>query len=287
MIIDVHAHTSNHKMVGLHTEDASLPALKKMAQEQGVERVCLMATYFPYKKSGVPNRVLLDRIAGDPFFRVFGSLDMTTDFLKGATELDVLLQEKRIHGIKLYPGYQLFSLYSERALLVYFMAGKFQVPVMVHGGTLHHCCRRDEKNPYRCGRLTCPLDGNKALSLPNQLTGGLRTFPHVNFIMSHLGYPHMDELIYVMQTYPNLLTDIGGIIRTGYVDDDNETEKQRMADEVKRIIKEVPNGIDRVLFATDFPIQGFATSVELVKRMNLSQEDENKITHGNALRLGL
>jgi len=286
-MIDIHAHTSNHKMIGLHTEDATLPTLKRIAQEHGVERVCLMATYFPFKQSGVHNRVLLDRIAGDQFFRMFGSLDMTGNLPAGCLELESLLKERLIAGIKLYPGYQAFSLASTGAFSIYTIAENYGIPVMIHGGSLHECCRRDEKLTYRCGHMTCPLDGLQYLSMPKQLRPALRMYPGVNFIMSHLAYPYTDELRAVMQEYPNLYTDIGAIIRTGDVDDDTEEERQRMADEVVRIVEEVPNGIQRVMFATDFPIQGYATSVDLLKRMHLSPEDEIKVAKRNAENLGL
>lgn len=287
MIIDIHAHTSNHPMVGLHTTDATLPTLKKVALENGVERVCLMATYFPYKKSGIHNRVLLERIAGDPFFRVFGSLDMTSDFLKGMTELDCLLKDKLIVGIKLYPGYQLFSLDSERSMLIYLLALRYDVPVMIHGGSLHHCCRRDGKTPYRCGLQVCPLDSNLHLSTPKQLVSSLRTFPGVKFIMSHLAHPYLEDLRNIMKEYPNLSTDFGGTISTGCVDDDTPEEKQHIADEIKKFITEVPNGIHKVMFATDFPIQGFHTSVELLQRMGLKEAEEEFVKHVNAEELGL
>jgi predicted anti-sigma-YlaC factor YlaD len=66
MIIDIHAHTSNKPMQGLHTPSADLDTLTRYMDAHGVDVTCLMATYFPYKRSGTPNSVLLDRIAKNP-----------------------------------------------------------------------------------------------------------------------------------------------------------------------------------------------------------------------------
>ena len=109
MIIDIHAHTSSHKLWNLHTEDASIAAIEKWAAQFQITLICLMATYFPFKKSGLPNYELLSRIAGKKLFRMFGSLDIMNNFENGLRELRELATEKLIAGIKLYPGYQDFD----------------------------------------------------------------------------------------------------------------------------------------------------------------------------------
>jgi predicted TIM-barrel fold metal-dependent hydrolase len=105
-IIDIHAHTSNKTLYNLHADKADVETIKHIATINNVSNVVLLATYFPYKKSGVNNTELLKRIDGDDFFIPFGSLDMMHEPERGIDELNDLLSKKLIKGIKLYPGYQ-------------------------------------------------------------------------------------------------------------------------------------------------------------------------------------
>jgi len=49
MIIDIHAHTSRHKLWNLHTASADIADLHQLADRFGIEKIYLMATYFPLK----------------------------------------------------------------------------------------------------------------------------------------------------------------------------------------------------------------------------------------------
>src|SRR3989339_434953 len=106
MIIDIHAHTSNHKMLGLHSQTASIDDLEK-----------------------------------------------------GLNELEELARDKKIFGIKLYPGYQIFDCADKNIFPIYELARKYNLPVKFHTGELHHCCPGEnrKKGEFRCGSY-CRID---------------------------------------------------------------------------------------------------------------------------------
>lgn len=285
MIIDIHAHTSNHKLWNFHVPTATIEDLEEQAKLYGIYRIFLMATYFPFKQSGVPNMELLSRISGHPLFGMFGSLDLTANFQKGIAELKFLLKEEKIQGIKLYFGYQDAHPADSAIFPVYQIAEQFQVPIMCHGGELHHCCPPEQrkKGQLRCTYKTCPLDKLTYLSKPNQFTRAVAKFPKVKFIISHLANDYFDELRELMFEFPNVYTDISGQFVSGSGEDTPNYKKQ-IVQEIREFLA-LPEGKNRLLFGSDFPIQSYEDSIALVNALGLSKEDEENIFYKNALNL--
>src|SRR3989339_196652 len=293
MIIDIHAHTTNHKLWNLHTPSATIEDLERLAEKNGVVKILLMATYFPFKGSGLHNEELLARI-GDkklgsstvrgsvygnngPLFAVCGSLDMMDKVELGVMRLRRLAEDKKIVGIKLYPGYQDFKPSGVLAFPVYELAEKFDLPVIFHSGYLHHCCRQEEE-ARRCGRTTCPLDSLEYLSRPSQIYGAAQRFPRVKFIAAHLGNPHFEEMFQLMSACPNVYTDISG------VHEDKPEDMAAVIAAAKRIVG-LPGGAERLMFGTDFPIQSYEETLAIVDAFGLSAAERELILWKNAAKL--
>jgi len=283
MIIDFHAHTSEHNLWGLHTKRADLDELRHYAKIFGIDRIELMATYFPLKGTGLPNLLLQERIKGDKLFGFFGSLDLS-DWNCSLAELEMLAEAKAIDGIKGYAGYQKFKLDSELVWQVCRLAQKYDLPIAVHMGELHPCCPQDKnQKEFRCHHDSCPLDELSHLAHPDMLRPLARRFPEVNFIACHLANPYFRELREAMRECWNISTDISGQFVSG-TDEDTADYRKKISSEIHRFL-EVPNGMDRVLFATDFPIQSYQDSLDIVRSLHLSATDEAKILSGNTQRL--
>jgi len=282
MYIDMHVHTTTHRLWGLHVERADIEDLRAIAKKYHVARMVVLATYFPFKGRGLSNRELLKRIAGDDLFVPFGSLDAMNNLQAGADELYRLAYLKLIAGLKLYPGYQKFNL--EDLHPVCEIAAEFNLPIMMHTGSLHHCCPRSDREAgkFRCGP-SCPLDSLGYLSNPLTLSVLPNHYPDVKFIFSHMGCPHYDDMVTVMRNCPNVYTDISGQFTSGgpY---DNPKSYAEVKDTMKKIIA-LPNGINRLLFGTDFPIQSYDSTIAMLRSLELSSEQEMMIRVRNAAKL--
>lgn len=289
MIIDIHAHTSNRTLWGLHTSRANLSVLEKEAEENDVICIVLLATYFPFKGTGLHNLELLERIRGrrgrgSCLFSVFGSLDAMNNFPGGLEELRELAKAQVIFGIKLYPGYQNFDPSSHEVFPVYELAQEFGLPVMFHTGELHHCCHKElrEKGQGKCGPV-CWIDRLGYLARPKQMEGAIAAFPRVNFILAHLGNPFFEEVRELMRGYHNVHTDTSGQFVSG-TDEDTPEYRAMLKSEMKQFLA-IPNAENRILFGTDFPIQSYVSSIALIKSLGLPRETEEKIFFRNAARL--
>ncbi|MFA5021115.1 MAG: amidohydrolase family protein [Patescibacteria group bacterium] len=285
MIIDIHAHTSAHRLWGLHTPSADLAELRFYAEEYKIGKIILMATYFPFKGTGLSNLVLQARINGDQLFGFFGSLDLSVaqpEF----QELEELAAVGAICGLKIYPGYQEFHLDDQSKMAVLCgIAQKYALPIALHLGELHHCCPKDRRaaGQGRCGRAVCPLDRLGLLAHPYQLGPLAGSYPDVKFIACHLANPYFPELRQVMINHPNIFTDISGQFVSGS-EEDTEVYRRFVVEEILQFL-DLPNGIERIMFATDFPIQSYRDSLDLIERLGLSAVEREKVLGGNASEL--
>ncbi|MFA5987162.1 MAG: amidohydrolase family protein [Candidatus Paceibacterota bacterium] len=285
MIVDIHAHTSNRPLYGLHTTDASIGAIEKLAAQYDVRKVFLLATYFPFKGRGVHNRDLLGRIGQRELFGAFGSLDVMNDLGGGILELADLAGERLVTGVKLYPGYQNFGVSNPEMFLLYQMAADYGLPVMIHSGQLHHCCSDEDRAAGRlkCGSSFCYIDRLGHLAEPRSMELAISSCPDVDFILCHMGNPYFDQLEYLMNKYSNVFTDTSGQLKSGSGEDTQEYRKF-LVRQMMRVLN-TKFGRERVLFGTDFPIQSYNDSIGLIESLPISDADRQLIYWGNANRL--
>ncbi|NTW13791.1 MAG: amidohydrolase [Candidatus Moranbacteria bacterium] len=287
-IIDMHAHVTARPLEGLHVSSAMPAVLRERAEASGVTHVIALATSFPYKRSGMSARSILELTGRDPFFSVFGTVDMTLSKTELENEFDGLESSLRagdISGIKLYPGYQEFSPSDRSVYPLYEIARAHAAPVMIHGGDLQPCCGRTEhdrrEGSYRCGYAKCPLERDEFLTAPKRVLAAARAFPDVVFVIAHLGNPFFDELRSVMMRCRNVYTDTSGQIRTGWPEEDNPRVKERVVAEISEMLR-VRNGMERVLFGSDFPVQSYADSVDFIDRLPITSSEKDMILFRNA-----
>lgn len=285
MIIDFHVHTSKKTLRDLHVTSATMDDLRALAKRHNIDKMVLLATYFPLKRrGGTNNKQLIEEVNGDPLFLPFGSLNVENNVADGVAELADLAQTGQISGIKLYPGYQNFAPEDPKVFPVYELAQSYNLPVIIHTGLLHECCKKQERESgiYNCGYGYCPLFTERlSLARPKSLIGALKMFPRVKFVLAHLAKPYHKELRDVMRRFRNTFTDISGQFNSGA---SYATEKfiDNVVREANLFIKEVPDGEDRFLFASDFPIQSYADTFSLIERLDVSDKVREKIFSENA-----
>jgi uncharacterized protein len=285
MIIDVHAHSSVHVMKGLHTKNASISALRELSSTYSVAKILLMATYFPFKKTGLRNHELARRIRWDSLLGMVMSLDVMNSFQEGLTELDYFARNSKVYGIKLYPGYQTFDPGDVSKFSIYVIAKHYNLPVIIHTGELHHCCPvgKRQVGDYACRKDKCMIDKNAHLAEPIRVLPAIEAFPEVNFVLCHLGNPHFDQTRQLMMKYPNVYTDISGQFISG-TSEDTVDYRNFLKDEMLKFY-EIENAEKRIMFGSDFPIQSYADTIQLVEALGLRTEQKSRLYNLNAIEL--
>jgi uncharacterized membrane protein YtjA (UPF0391 family) len=133
MLIDCHVHLNNyHTGQAIPTEQHYKELLEKM-DERGVHHAVVLTSYrVSADRPGVEE--IIRQIDKNPRMTVVEGLRW-----RGENQTDLFAMEERIRdglvrGIKLYPGYEAYSITDPSLETVFRIAAKHDVPVMIHTG---------------------------------------------------------------------------------------------------------------------------------------------------------
>ena len=105
--------------------------------------------------------------------------------------------------------------------------------------------------------------------------------PNLTFILSHMGKPHLNKTISLIQKYKNVYTDMSGLIDSKY----EQHEIPRIINKIKKFLKEI--GPNKLLFGTDFPVQTYEDSIRFIEEStkDFPLDYKKKIYYGNARKI--
>lgn len=222
-LIDWHYHLSGRNV----KED--IQNLQKYTQS--MQEVYVMASYFPKNGSGLSNYNLYYHLKEMKKVKLYLSLDFEHYFFQGYNEMVNIIKEspEKIIGIKIYTGYQNIQ-YDEKFEMVLDLARQNDLYIMFHTGY---------------------LKGNQEVFCPMQLSNVIGKNTDIKFILAHLGNPHIEETIELLNKHEHLYTDISGLV-------DKQIEIQQTVKNVKKLADRVDH--KKVLFGTDYPMQDYKTT---------------------------
>ncbi|HOX32865.1 MAG TPA: amidohydrolase family protein [Spirochaetales bacterium] len=168
-----------------------------------------------------------------------------------------------LRGLKLDPALQRFDPGDrERAFPLYRLCGELGVPVVVHAG------------------MSWAPRGLASFARPFLLEEAVQSFPGVNFVLPHLGWPWTGEALMLALKYRNVFLDTSVIYA--------RTPREALA-------KVVGEGIGvpalegsipgQLLFGSNYPRQDMRRAVRGLKSLGLSDALYRAATAGNAARL--
>src|SRR5690606_28493313 len=159
-------------------------------------------------------REILEVVRDDPHISVIAGVSYYNYRAADLADLRLLLRERRIRGLKLYPGYEAFYVHDARMRVVYELAAEFDVPVMIHTG--------DTFDPKGKVKYAHPLEVDEVAV----------DFPSVTFVICHLGNPWVTDAMEVIYKNDNVVGDISGFT-VGHLD---ERFEQYMLQAAKQVI---------------------------------------------------
>ena len=158
-----------------------------------------------------------------------------------------------LKGIKLHPDYQGFMIDDERMDKIYDAIERADLPVIFHSG-------------YDC------VSPDLIHSTPERALNMIKKHPKLKVILAHLGANMMWEQV------RDVLAGVDGEV---YFD---TAFTSMCPDELMQAIVE-KHGADRILFASDCPWDSSYLIKEKILRLNISEDNKDKILGGNAERL--
>ncbi len=253
MIIDCHSHIwpsigelgsaagfsclscpAEHKDFDAHM---GRPELHKVSSEPTVKALVLGFTS-NLLGAQIPNDFIGNYVATQPD-RLIGFAGIDPTFGNAALEeINQLNENPSFSGLVLCPPCQGFHPCDTRALHVYELAEKLKMPIyFLYGGVLPSSAILDYAQPAALDEMA-------------------RGFPNLKIVISHLGFPWVEQTIALLAKHKNIFADVAGL-----------TNKPWQAYRSLNLAYEY-GVIEKLLFASDFPTYTVKTAVEALYNLN-------------------
>jgi uncharacterized protein len=261
LIIDCHTHLNRYEEGQWASLEERYRALKSDMAANGISYALVLSSYVVTEaRPGLSE--ILDVVGDDPQIGVVAGISYYGYRAADLADLRALLRDRRILGLKLYPGYEAFYVHDPRMRVIYELAGEFGVPVMIHTG--------DTFDPSGKVKYAHPLEVDEVAV----------DFRDVTFVICHLGNPWVTDAMEVIYKNPNVVGDVSGLTLGQF----EERFEQYMLQVVKQVVA-FAGDPSSLLFGTDWPICEMASYVRFVRNLNLSEAETELIFWKNTARI--
>lgn len=261
MIIDCHVHLNRYEDEEPEALQDRYTLLREEMDRNHVDYAIVLSSYkVNERRPGVDE--ILEVTGDDPHIGVVAGVSYLHYRAADLAHLRELLSEKRIIGLKLYPGYEPFYVHDARLRVVYELAGEYQVPVMIHTG--------DTYDPRGKVKYSHPIEVDEVAV----------DYPDVTFVICHLGNPWVTDAMEVIYKNENVVGDISGFTLKHF----EERFERFMVDQVREVVTYAGNP-HSILYGTDWPISGMRSYLGFVEKLDLSDAERKLVLFENAARV--
>lgn len=232
MIIDAHTHIRKGSR-GPHCVKALVASMKK----NGIDKAIVIADSH---EDNCTNEQMFKAIA--PYEGTLYAVVTLSPFLPlvGLRKFEGWLRERKIYGLKFYPGYEHFYPGDELFMSTFhpylLLLQKYNRPVMFHSGDLLKNDPDSVKAKLKYAR-------------PIYIDDVAAEMPRLKIIICHMGWPFVTEAAAVCYKNKNVWTDLSGFVYGKFTPKDRE-DFQHYLGEFRRVCDD-PR---RLIFGTDYPV---------------------------------
>lgn len=192
------------------------------------------------------------------------SIDIDKNIPEQLEICDKLFREKKIFGIKLYPGYQYFYPSDEKIYSTAELCQKHNKPLIFHSGDVW-----DPDNK-------AVLEYSRSIYIDKLAVN----FPKCKIIIAHFGFPYFLETANVVSKNENVYTDISGTLDKQDTKKEEKTALNQYVLDLKRAFSYFPDVKKKVMFGTDFcgedtPLHEIDLYIKVVKKVFTKDEQKN------------
>lgn len=258
MIIDCHQHLPRLQD-GKNFEHSREMLLKELTKNN-VDYSILIPDNKPVSTIGNLNQVLEVTKDCHQLF-VMGTVDIQRKMHPQLDELDALLREDKIFGVKIFPGHDPIYPTDKRLSPVYDLCIKYDTPIVIHtGGT--------SKNPKAA-----------KYNDPKHIVKVADAFPDLKIVIAHYFFPNVEYCHELTKQHEKIYFDTSALADDMVVE---MTGIEAIREVLTSTIIEHPNN---VVFGTDYAICDIGKHIALIDSLNIENELKSKIFCQNAIRL--
>lgn len=213
-------------------------ARKHLAASNPVDKCIVLAFKSRYLNAEIPNELVADYVKRYPDKLVgFAGVDPTSP-TEAIDEVRAAQAQLGLKGVTVSPAAQDFHPTDSRAMQFFAEAARLKMPVLIHYGTHFSVASKLE------------------YARPALLDEVAREFPALKLVVSHLGYPWIDECVVLLAKHPNVFADVSGLLH-------------RPWQAFNALLTAYHYGVmEKLLFDSDFPFKSAAAAIEALYSIN-------------------
>jgi predicted TIM-barrel fold metal-dependent hydrolase len=258
MIIDAHIH------LPIVTEERSYEQAKELLVEDLKRDQVSYAILIPDNQ---PNSVIgdvptcLHLVQDTPELFLMGTIDIQTQGPAWINELANLIVQKRIVGMKIFPGHDPIYPTDPRLEPVYELCQETEIPLVIHTGINPGQPEVAEYND------------------PKYIVAVAQRYPGLKIVIAHFFWPEVDYCYEITHSYANIYYDTSGLA-------DEELIAATGSERIRNVLlKTLASDAKRVVFGTDYAMCNRADHIQMVDQLPVTAEVREGIFWRNAVEL--
>lgn len=224
------------------------------AQSNAVDKSIVLGFKSRYLRAEIPNRYVADYVNRFPQKLIgFAGIDPTETIAKD--EILAAHGDLRLRGVTVSPANQDFHPTDSRAMRIYSIAERLNMPLLIHSGShFTEQSKLEYARPYLFDEVA-------------------RAFPKLRIVIAQLGQPWVDETICLLAKHQHVFADVSGLLSRPWQAYNALTCAHQYG------------VIDKLLFGSDFPYTNATDCIEALYSINqLAQGTNLPVVPREALR---
>jgi len=254
MVIDAHTHIHKNDQGQWETQ-----RLLNDMDQAGIDMALVISNHV----TDAPLDEMLKLVENQPHLKLIGNVEFATFDQQQIDKLKNLLQEKKILGVKLYPGYEDFYPYDEKLhpLLEFMQENGY--PLVIHTGIMlaGYPGYMEQTHPLAVDKLATK-------------------FPKLKIVMAHVGNPWIMDAAAVVSKNPNIYTDFSGFF-TEHLSPIPQEEIEVFVRFLKDF-KVFTSGFKKCMFGTDWPHYNLKEYLAAVMQLPMTDEEKDLVLYKTA-----
>ncbi len=258
MIIDAHVHLPVVSEDRTY-EQARTLLLEDLKKDQ-VDYAILIPDNLPASPIG-DVATCLELVKNTPELFLMGSIDIQTQGQAWIDELERLIVQRRIFGMKIFPGHEPIYPVDQRLKPMYALCQAHGVPVVIHTGW----------NP---GHPEAAQYND-----PKYIVQVAEWYPRLKVVIAHFYWPEVDYCYDMTHAYPQIYYDTSGLADREVVE---ATGLERICAVLCKVLEENP---EKVVFGTDYAMCNRQEHIALIDQLPVGTAVREGIFWRNAVAL--
>ncbi len=259
MVIDAHSHLQ-FRGDTIYTPEHLFQSM----EDAGISHSLVIAEQTENNPTGVTNEEVITIAQNNPRIHAIGNIDFV-HCEDSIAKLTRFLGEKKIVGVKLYPGYQNFYPNNEKLFPLYEYCQSNNYPVVFHTGLLE-----------------IGYPGLLKQTQPLEIDEVAYRYPQLKIVLAHLGNPWLIDCAAVMYKNPNVYADFSALTPEGvnFSEEDSEDMYNSLM-EVRTFL----GSFEKCLFGTDWPLYSQKDYLNASITIPMTDEEKELVFSQNAINI--